>query len=70
MPAAADRNFSLRWIPMFLKMEQTPRIMIGRLLIDETYRFDPNKPKQKEVAASFIKRSMAEQRNEIRTKQD
>ena len=44
MPAAADRNFSLRWIPMFLKMKQTQRIMIGRLLIDETYRFDPNKP--------------------------
>ena len=46
---------------MLLKLKRTQKTMIGRLLMGETYRFDKNNPKQKEVAASLLKRSMAEE---------
>jgi hypothetical protein len=46
---------------MLLKLKRTQKTMIGRLLMGETYRFDENNPKQKEVAASLLKRSMAEE---------
>ena len=46
---------------MLLKLKRTQKPMIGRLLMGETYRFDKNNPKQKEVAASLLKRSMAEE---------
>ena len=52
---------------MLLKLKRTQKTMIGRLLMGETYRFDKNNPKQKEVAASLLKRSMAE---EVDAKQD
>jgi|GEM_PF-1108978 len=51
---------------MPLKLKRTQKTMIGRLLMGETYRFDKNNPKQKEVAASLLKRSMAEQCNQMR----
>ena len=46
---------------MLLKMKRTQKTMIGRLLMGETYGFDQSNPKQKEVAASLLKRSMAEE---------
>tara|TARA_R110002051_G_scaffold183746_6_gene253250 strand:- start:2788 stop:3186 length:399 start_codon:yes stop_codon:yes gene_type:complete len=44
---------------MLLKLKRTQKTMIGRLLMDETYRFDQSDPRHKEVAASLLKRSMA-----------